>query len=87
MIALAEMLIVPAQKAGMKTPEDVYNYNTNDFPHFHVYELVQIGSPMPSPDSHYHNARAIASLSEEDIKKMTMEDLINSGFETGYPIP
>ena len=87
MIAFPDMLLAPAQEAGIKTPPSTEAYDKNEFPHFFVYASIQLGSPMPTPTSHWHNARVIAELDKEKIKTLTFEDLQALGIEVGYPTP
>jgi hypothetical protein len=87
MIAFAQMLLAPAEKAGMKVPPSTETYDRNEFPHFFVYASIQLGSPMPTPTSHWHNARVIAEVDEEKIKTLSFDDLKNLGIEVGYPTP
>ena len=86
MIAFPFLLIEPAVKAGIKVPEnddavDKLDQLRETHPHWFVYCTLQLGNPMPSPDSHWNNAEVIAKLSDEEIKKVTVEDLIQLGFE------
>ena len=83
MIAFPGMLVKPAEEAGMKVPKDPDEYNSSDYPHWHVFLFSQLGSPMPFSDSHWKNAKVIASISNDKIKKIFIEDIIQLGFEYG----
>lgn len=87
MIAFPGMLLAPAEKAGMKFPADPENYDPSEYPHFHVFSIVQLGSPMPTPYSHWTNATIIAAIPEDKIKLITPEELESLGIEIGYPLP
>lgn len=87
MIAFPEMLVTPAKEAGILVPDDVSNYELAKYPHWHVYQLVQLGAPLPRPTSHWENARVIADITLDRITEVTFEDLVNAGLDVGYPIP
>lgn len=87
MIAFANMLLAPAEQAGIKTPADTENYSRDEFPHFAVFSSIQLGTPMPTPTSHWHNAKVIAGIAEDKIRLVTGEDLTTLGIEVGFPIP
>lgn len=87
MIAFPDMLLAPAQEAGIKTPPSTENYDKNEYPHFYVYSAVQLGSPMPRPTSHWHNARVIAEVPDDKIKTLSFENLQALSVEVGYPMP
>lgn len=84
MFAFPEMLIAPAKNAGINVPDDVNDYDMDKYPHWHVYSLVQLGAPMPWPGAAFDNASLIASLSEEKIKSVTYDDLIDKGLAIGH---
>ena len=70
MLAFIEMLMAPAEKAGMKIPTDPRNFDRNQFPHFTVYAAMQLGQSMPTPTSHWHNATVIAAIPDEKIREL-----------------
>ena len=84
MIAFPEMLVSSAKNAGINIPKDLENYNKIDYPHWHVYCTLQLGSPMPRPDSHGINAKIIASIAKDKITELTLDQIIELGFEIGY---
>ncbi|AKF13632.1 hypothetical protein PHIN3_369 [Sinorhizobium phage phiN3] len=87
MIAFVEMLVPMAKQAGMKVPPDPQNFDKNDYPHFFIYQYLQLGTAMPHTDSHWTNAVVIAKIPEERIKGITFPELEAAGFEHGRPIP
>ena len=89
MIAYAGLLCQPAEDAGIAVPEDLHfdGNNLDDFreshPHFFVYACLQLGRPLPSPDSHWSNAKVVAALSEDEVKTVTPGDFMARGFAMG----
>ena len=79
MIAFTTMLVEPAKNAGMRVPENVEQYDPNEYPHFHVFCTVQIGAALPYPAAFRDNAHVIAGIHESKIRKVTMEDLMSLG--------
>jgi hypothetical protein len=84
MIALPEMLISPAEKAGMKVPENPREYDHKKYPHFWILEACQLGAPMPYPSCVWDNAKLIAALSDEQAKSITYKELLEMGFAVGH---
>ncbi len=62
-----QALIDAAKQAGMKVPADVTNYDKAEFPHWHVFVAIQIGRPLANDDSHFKNAKTIASADRMDL--------------------
>lgn len=87
MLAYPEMLVGPAQEAGIEVPADVNNFVADDFPHFAVYLGVQLGSPLPFPTAHWDNAKVVAAVPADKIRTATLNDLRVAGLAVGYPIP
>jgi len=83
MFAFPEMLITAAEAAGIKIPKSLEDYEKNDYPHWYVFEMVQIGASMPYPGVHYENAKVIAEISDDEIRKITYDQLIDRGFRDG----
>lgn len=83
MIAIPIMLVSPAEKAGMKVPEDPDNFKREDYTHFFIFLTVQLGAPMPYPSAHWDNAKLIASLSDEEVKSVTYQQLLDKGLAVG----
>lgn len=84
MMAFPGMLVSAAERAGIKVPDDPDNYDKTKYPHFAVFCTAQLGNPMPYAGVHWKNARVIAEISDEDITKVTFQDLENRGFRVGY---
>lgn len=81
MIAFAVMLVTPAKAAGIKVPKDPDKYNSKKYPHWHVYISLQCGRRLPSPTSHWNNAKVIAAISDIAIRKITYGDVCELGFD------
>lgn len=79
MIAFPSMLIEPAKTAGMKVPNDPDDYDAEYFPHFDVFIKYQLGRRMPAPSSHWNNAKIIAAIPDDEIKKVTLGKLAELG--------
>jgi hypothetical protein len=79
MIAFVSLLGCVANKAGMKVPADPDRWwNPNEFPHFAVFKAIQLGVPMEPADPD-HNARIIKDIPDEQIRKVTFDDLKRLG--------
>jgi hypothetical protein len=93
MIALATMLVGPAEDAGIEVPPELKNesgkeeWDAEKYPRFTLFASAQLGQPMPSPTSHWDNAKVIAAIPEAKLKKITMKQLISRGFEVGCSVP
>lgn len=87
MIAFERPLAACAENAGIKVPADLENYNPEDYVHWHIYRMTQLGAPLPYPSAHWDNAVVIAKLSEEQAKTVTFRDLEELGCMWGFPIP
>lgn len=87
MIATPYGLISPAEKAGIKVPNDVDNYDPEEYKHFHLFLCAQLGAPMPTSTSHWENAKVIAKIPEDKIKTITAEELEDLGFQVGHSQP
>lgn len=85
-------LIVPAAKgAGMKVPpEDLLDkgnasgestWDRNEYPHFFIFCILQLGRSMSSPTQHWENAKAIVKIPETDLRTMTAEMFIAAGVD------
>ena len=80
MIAFPHMLAEAAKKAGMPVPENPDNFDQDEFLHFHVFVVAQIGKSTRYHGEHWNNAKVIASLSDEEVKEIGIEGLIKKGF-------
>ena len=81
MIAFPMLLVNPAKEAGIKVPPDLEAFEAELYPHFTVFGNLQLGRPMPSPNSHFNNAKIVAQFSDEDILTATVQDFIDKGWE------
>ena len=80
-LAFPIMLVPHAKAAGMKVPEDVDEFDGNDFPHFHVFCNAQLGRPIPNWGSTVSdNAKVIAEIPDDKINKVTFGGLCEKGF-------
>lgn len=79
MIAFEGLLVAPAEAAGIKVPPDPEEYDPKEFVHFHVFCNVQLGTNMPSAEAPFVNARIIAELTEVEVLKVTLFQLIARG--------
>lgn len=83
MIAFPEMLVGCAKEAGITIPSDVENYEPEDFMHWHIFLMVQLGQSLPYPSAHWDNAKVVSALKDEELKTVTMQDLIEKGLSIG----
>lgn len=84
MLAFPDMLIPAAEAAGMKTPQDADDFSAEEFVHFQVFCNAQLGRAMEWEEP-WENAKVIAAIPEEELKKMTLEKLIEKGLRVkGY---
>lgn len=81
MMAFPSMIVKAAEDAGMKVPLDIdKDYDKEDYPHWHVYCALQLGVPV-TWGNHWENAKIIAKIPTEDLKKMSVADFKNLGFD------
>jgi hypothetical protein len=80
MISTPAMLVRPAEKAGIKVPQNLDNYDKARFPHFHVFTALQCGRPLPFPTAHWRNATVVAGIAPEEIQTVTEEQVCGRGF-------
>lgn len=74
-------LVEPAEAAGIRVPDDPINYRKSAYPYWTVFVACQLYAPMPTPNSHFENARIIASISYGEILTITPERLIELGVD------
>ena len=87
MIAYPELLVGPAQEAGITVPENPREYDHAKFPHWDVYCKVQLGAPMPSWTAQWDNAKVIGRIPEDKIRLVTYKQLEELGLQVGQPLP
>lgn len=82
MMAFPSMLLKAAQEAGMKTPpledQNTEGFDPTEFPHFHVFCIVQLGRRMELGE-HWENAKVVAAIPDEFIHLVTLRQLIARG--------
>lgn len=83
MIVFAGMLASAAEKAGITVPPDPDDFVPDDFLHFYIFCLVQLARPLSNWNEHWDNAKVIASLTPEECKTVTLEQLMDLGLQ--YP--
>jgi hypothetical protein len=74
----AGMLNNHIKDSKLKLPVDFEKYNPEEYPHFHVFQLLHVGCPI-DVSTLEDNANVIASIPVEDIKKVTLEQLVGKG--------
>lgn len=84
MFAFPGMLVSAAEKAGIAVPSDPNEFEAEDYPHFALFCIAQLGQSMPYPGVHFDNARVIAEVSFDEIKTITYEQLFERGFNVGH---
>lgn len=72
------MLLPHIEKSKLKIPENIEHYNKKDYPHFYVFECLHLGVPI-DVSALEDNANIIAEIGDEDIFKLTLQDMINRG--------
>lgn len=83
MIAFPSMLVGCAKEAGIDVPNDIENYDPEGYMKWHIYCAVQLGQSLPYPSAHWDNAKVIAELSEQELKTVTFDDLVEKGLRVG----
>ena len=78
MLIYPYMLTDAATQAGMKVPDDPENFDKGVYPHFFVFCNVQLNRPVEHGE-HWENAKVIAKIPDEQITKVTVQDLIDLG--------
>lgn len=79
MLAFKSALIPHAKKAGIKIPEDIDYYNSNEYPHWYVFTVYQISRPLPRWDIVWNNAEIIGKIPEDKIREVSINDLVEMG--------
>lgn len=84
MLAFPSMLGSAAEKAGINVPnfenlEDDWHFDPEEFPHFHVFCIAQLGRPMVSMGEHWENAKVIAAIPDDEIRSVSLEYLLDRG--------
>lgn len=79
MMAFPDMLVGAAEKAGMKVPPNPDDFDPKEYPHFQVFCNAQLCRRMSNMGEHWGNAKIIAAISDEDIFKVSLADLLEMG--------
>lgn len=77
-MAFPEMLVGAAQHANIAVPDDLENYNKEEFPHWFILCATQLCRPMQHGE-HWENAKVITTLTLEQMQTMTYEDFQEIG--------
>jgi len=82
MIIFPGMLVEAAKQANMKCPEDPDSkeWSPDEYPHFNIYCLVQLCRSIRYGE-HWENAKVVAAVPEDQIRTITLDDLIELGLE------
>lgn len=83
MMVYPSMLIEASVQAGMQVPPDPDNFNRDEYPHFHIFCMVQLGRAV-NWGEHWENAKVVARIPDTKVKTITLEELVNDGLE--YPL-
>ena len=79
MFAFPTMIVIPAEKAGMKVPPNPDDFDRDIYPHFSVFCAVQLHRELVYWGEAWDNANIIVRLSDVEIRSMTLSDLISIG--------
>lgn len=80
MMAFPGMLVGPAKKAGIKVPDNPEEFDRNEYTHFFVFCQMQLGRRMPYASCVWDNAEIIASIPDEEIKKVSTTSILAMGY-------
>ena len=82
MFAFKGMLAGAAEGAGMKVPPNPDGeWKADEYPRFHIFCTLQLGCAM-YPGEHWDNAKVIAAIPDDQIKLVTVEDLVKAGYHS-----
>lgn len=81
MIAEPAGLVGPAKEAGIAIPEDLEEFDPEEYPHWDAFCTMQLGRPMPNASCHWENAKVIARIPLDKIKTITIREMLNMGFQ------
>ena len=87
MFAFPEMIAPMAEQVGIKVPNELDNYDPNEYVAWHVFSTIQLGASVPYHSAPWDNAAIISAISEEELKVMLWENFELAGIRVGYPIP
>ena len=78
-----EMFRNHIDNSNLKLPDDFENFDPEEFPHFNVFILTHLGNIFDVNDLR-ENANIIANIPEEDIRKVSYNDLIAMGVSFSF---
>lgn len=84
MIAEPALLRKPAEEALISVPPDLEKYDPEQYPHWDVFCIMQLGTPLPDWSAHFHNAEVIARIADDEIYHITRDDILKRGFKIGF---
>lgn len=82
MFAFPGMFGPHIKDSNLKQPEDFESYDPEQYPHFHVFMLTHLCQPIDIQTLE-SNANIIAAIPDDEIKKVTFEQLIEKGIVYG----
>lgn len=68
-----QALIDAAKSAGMSVPDNVVEYDKNEFPHWHFFVNIRIGRPLKDDQSHIKNAVVISKADRDHLNFLDLE--------------
>jgi hypothetical protein len=71
-------LVNDAREAGIDVPPDPFYFDPMEYPRFWLLCVVQMGRPFRHAEPR-HNATVVASVTDDEIYTITLEDLMNRG--------
>lgn len=83
MIPQPYLLVPAAVKAGIEVPNDIHNFEPEEYPHFAVFVNAQTNKLLPHAEAHFDNAKLVAQIPREVVLQMSLKDLVNRGFQIG----
>jgi hypothetical protein len=78
MFCFAEMLLPHIKDSKISLPEDLNVYSRRRYPHWHIFKATHLGVAI-DPSTLAGNADIVAKLTDEEVKTVTIEDLIAKG--------
>ena len=77
------MLLNHVDKKDIKIPDDLENYNREEYPHWYVFAALHLGYTI-DVYSLKHNAKIIGQIPDDKIRTITPTDLFQMGVEFSY---
>jgi hypothetical protein len=76
--AFPEMFRTHIEDSNLKLPDSFEHYNPEEYPHFHVFMTLHLAQTI-DVFTLKDNANVIAAISDTDIKKVTIDQLVKNG--------